>query len=162
METVPEAVKSPANASNHAVKPRRSTKPPSVKASVVAKRVGGQTITQIAHDLEISRPTVYAILDESNIDAALEDGRLGAMKRVPQALCVLDNRLDKNSESAALWLLDKCFDGKDLGNKRMVGDVTLNQTLQVLLRSDSTPETAKDEKLNSPVINVVANESSDK
>lgn len=121
------------------VKPRRSNKPPSVKASVVAKRVNGQSISAIARDVGISRPTVYTILDESDIDKVMADGRLGAMKRVPQALDVLDNRLDKNSESAAIWLLDKCFEGKQETGKRMSGDVTLNQTLQVLLGSGSAP-----------------------
>jgi hypothetical protein len=134
------------------IKRKRSIKPPAVKNEVVARRSLGQTKTQIARDLGIAVNTVSSIVALSDIDAIMEDGRLGTMKRVPQALKTLDVRLEKNSENAALWLLDKCFEGKDLGSKRMVGDVTLNQTLQVLLRADETP---KDEKLNSPIINVI-------
>jgi len=85
----------------------------------------------------------------------MEDGRAGAMNRVPAALKTLDVRLEKNSESAALWLLDKCFDNQQPTGNRLASDVTLNQTLNVLLHSDPPAETANPEKLKSSVISEI-------
>lgn len=131
---------------------RRSTrKAPAIKNAVVSRRLLGEPTAKIARDLGIAVNTVRNITNLTDVDSMMEDGRIGAMKRIPQALKTLDIRLEKNSESAAIWLLDKCFDANEKQGKRMSGDVTLNQTLQVLLRSDET------EKLNSSVINVSEN-----
>jgi hypothetical protein len=62
------------------------------------------------------------------------------MKRVPEALKTLDVRLEKNSESAALWLLDKCFDNNKVQGQRMTSDLTLNQAITVLL-GEQSPQT---------------------
>lgn len=61
------------------------------------------------------------------------------MKRIPKALKTLDVRLEKNSENAALWVLDKCFDNNKVTGGRMTGDTVLNQTLNVLLRGETQP-----------------------
>lgn len=124
-----------------ATKPRRSNKPPSVKTAVIAKRIEGLPKLQIAKDLEISRPTVDAILAESNLDSLMEDGRIQAFRRIPAALQTLDVRLEKNSESAAIWLLDKCFDNAGKGAKphdqgltlaiqNLMGNIQVNQQVQ--------------------------------
>jgi len=100
-----------------ASKTRKSRKAPAVKTAVLAKRVQGQSITNIANDLGITRNTTRAIIDESNLDQLMEDGRIQTLNRVPAALKTLDVRLEKNSENAALWLLDKCFDSKQVASK---------------------------------------------
>ena len=138
---------------------KRSIKPPAIQSEIIARRVSGQNKTRIARELGIAQNTVTSVLALNNVEAMFEDGRIGAMKRIPKALETLDVRLEKNSESAALWLLDKCFDDSKVTGKRMTGDVTLNQTLQVLLKGSDDP---KDEKLKSPVINVIENTPSDK
>lgn len=119
----------------------RSIKAPAVKTEIIARRVQGQSRTKIAKEMGIAPNTVSSIVALSNIDSMMEDGRLGAMKRLPKALDVLDVRLEKNSESAAIWLLDKCFDESKVQGKKMGSDVTLTQTLNVLLHG-STGETA--------------------
>jgi|SRR5580704_3698424 transposase-like protein len=122
------------------VKPRRSNKSPAVKASVVAKRVSGESITQIARDLDITRPTVYAILNETNIDAMLKNQAIESANLIPEALRVARVRLAKDSETMAIetlkntiWPLQEKPHGK-----QMAGDVTLNQTLNVLLSDSHT------------------------
>lgn len=140
------------------VTPRRSNKAPSVKASVIAKRVQGQSIAAIARDVGISRPTVYAILDETDIDRMMKDGRLGVMQQVPEALDTLKVRLEKRSESAAIWLLDKCFENQQPTGKHLAGDLTLNQTLNVLLHSEGE----NPQNLNSPIIKQIESGEKDK
>jgi hypothetical protein len=137
---------------------RRSTrKAPAVKNAVVAKRLAGESTAKISRDLGIAVNTVRNITNLTDVDRMMEDGRAGAMNRVPAALKTLDVRLEKNSESAALWLLDKCFDNQQPTGNRLASDVTLNQTLNELLHSDpasSNPaETSNPEKLKSSIIN---------
>ena len=145
------------------VKPRHSNKAPSVKAQVISKRIQGEPIAKIARDTGISRPTVYTIINEADLDTMFADGRVGVMKRVPQALQTLDVRLDKNSETAALWLLNKCFDNQQPTGNRLASDLTLNQTLNVLLHSDPAPaEPAEASKLKSSVISEIEIQPTDK
>jgi transposase-like protein len=101
-------------ASKKAYKPRTSRKAPAIKRIVLAKRVQGQNITSIANDLGITRNTTRTIIAEANLDQIMQDGQIETLKRVPAALKTLDTRLEKNSENAALWLLDKCFEGKQI------------------------------------------------
>jgi hypothetical protein len=114
-------------------------KAPAIQTQVVARRMAGQPNSKIAKDLGMGVNTVKSIINLTDVDRMMQDGRIGAMERVPQALKTLDVRLEKNSESAAIWLLDKCFENEKPNGKRMSGDVTLNQTLQVLLRSEDKP-----------------------
>lgn len=147
-ETLQTQVGAPTKRQNHSAVRASSRKPTAVQSEIIARRVSGQNKSEIARGLGVARNTVTSVLELNNVEQMFEDGRLGALKRVPQALKTLDVRLEKNSESAAIWLLDKCFDNQQPTGKRMAGDVTLNQTLQVLLR----PETPESDKLKSPVI----------
>jgi transposase-like protein len=88
-------------------KPRRSTKPPHVKAQVIAKRyVENKQIAEIARDTGMSRPTVYAILDEANLDGQIETGRKLSAGLIPQAIKVAEIRLAANSENMAIKVLE--------------------------------------------------------
>src|ERR1700733_4213659 len=109
---------------------RKSTrKAPAIKKAVVARRLIGQSFTQIATDLKIGINTARSISALSDVDSMLENGRLGTLQRIPQALKTLDVRLEKNSESAALYVLDKCFENQKVTGNRMSGDVTLNKSI---------------------------------
>lgn len=121
-----------------AYKPARSRKAPSVKAAVISARVQGISKLQIARDLGMSKNTVNTIIEEANLDQIMEDGRLQTFTRLPAALKTLDARLEKNSENAALWLLDKCFDSSNKGARphdtgltlaiqNLMGNVQVNQ-----------------------------------
>ncbi len=118
-------------------KPRRSRKAPSVKAQVVIQRASGLSKSKIAQDLGITRPTVNAILEESNIERILEDGRLQGAKLIPKALKVMEDRLDKGSEPAGMFVLSKTIwnpDNQGHGSGKMTADIHLNQALQILVR----------------------------
>lgn len=121
----------------------RSTKPPSVKAAVISGRINGNSKLQIARDLRMSKNTVNRILEEADLDALMEDGRLSTLRRVPQALQVLDVRLEKNSENAAIWLLDKCFDGKKIAGKQEPG---LTLAIQNLMGNVTVQSGAQDQQ----------------
>jgi hypothetical protein len=100
-----------------AYKPRRTIKSQAIQNAVIAKHIGGTSKLQISKDLQLAPNTVTSILDLSNVDEVMADGRLATLKRVPAALKTLDIRLEKNSENAAIWLLDKCFDAKNASRK---------------------------------------------
>lgn len=120
------------------VKKRRKTIPPSVKTEVVARRVQHQRITTIANEVGITRPTVYKILKESNIDELLESGRLGIARLIPKAIDVVDQRLTKGSESAAFGVLNGIgVLGKDIQLKsNHMADIHLQVAIQNLLGSN--------------------------
>ena len=126
--------------SNSSVFRKSTRKAPAIKNAVTAKRIAGQSNAQISRDLGIAVNTVKSIARLTDVDRMFEDGRLGTLQRIPEALKTLDVRLEKNSENAALWVLDKCFDNNKVTGQHMTGDTVLNQTLNVLLRG---PETAK-------------------
>lgn len=138
---------------------RKSTrKAPAIKNAVVAKRLAGESNAKISRDLGIAVNTVKSIARLTDVDRMQEDGRIGAMQRIPKALQTLDVRLEKNSESAAIWLLDKCFENQQPTGKHLAGDLTLNQTLNVLLHS----EAENPQNLNSPVIKQIESGEKDK
>jgi hypothetical protein len=99
-------------------KPRSTIKSQAIQNAVIAKHVAGTSKLQISKDLQLAPNTVSSILDLSNVDEVMGDGRLQTLRRVPAALRTLDARLEKNSENAALWLLDKCFESSKIGSKQ--------------------------------------------
>jgi hypothetical protein len=123
-----------------ATKRRRSIKAPGLKAAVVIARANGRDKRKIARDLGIARMTVDTILAEASLDQQIESGRIGCANLITKSIKVIDERLDKGSETAAFGILNPLvLRNESLApTKRMTGDVTLNQTLQVLLRSDSS------------------------
>lgn len=130
--------------------PRKSRKPQAVKTAVIARMAQGENKSSIARDLQITRNCVTAIAEESNIEQVMQDAQLQTLSRVPAALQVLDVRLEKNSENAAIWLLDKCFDAKNAGRKPEPG-LTLaiqnlmgNVTVQSQANESVKQETAID------------------
>lgn len=101
-----------------AIKIRKSRKAPALKTAVTLKRLQGQDKTSISRDLGIARNTVTAILEENDVERIMQDGQIETLRRVPAALRTLDARLEKNSENAALWLLDKCFESSKVQGKQ--------------------------------------------
>jgi hypothetical protein len=132
--------------------PRRSRKPQAIKTAVVAKRANGQNKSSIARDLQITTNCVTAIIEESDIDRILQDGQIETLRRVPAALKTLDIRLEKNSENAAIWLLDKCFDSKKIGRtpdagltlaiQNLMGNVTVATTSNSVASSAESTSTS--------------------
>jgi DNA-binding transcriptional regulator LsrR (DeoR family) len=58
----------------------KSKKPQAVKNAVLSRYVVGFSKAQIARDLSISEPTVYRILDESEIRQIVEEGHSRAVQ----------------------------------------------------------------------------------
>lgn len=88
-------------------KPRRSNKPPLVKAAVIAKAMLGTSNTQIAEDLDINRNTVRAILSESELQQHVKEVRSDLVLGgdLWKARKVMREKLEKGSESAATSIL---------------------------------------------------------
>lgn len=103
-----------------AYKPRRSTKPPGIKAAIVAKRMQNISKRQIAKELDISRTTVTCVLEEANLDQQIESGRIAIGGLIPKAIDVVNKRLDKTSETAAFKVLE------GIGVLRTKSDVQIN------------------------------------
>jgi hypothetical protein len=113
---------------------RISRKAPSVKTAIILKRLQGQDKSSISRDLGVARNTVTTILEENDVEQLMQDGQIETLRRVPAALRTLDARLEKNSENAALWLLDKCFDGKQISGKQP--HIELTQAIQVMFQQN--------------------------
>lgn len=117
-------------------KPKRSTKPPSIKAQVIAKRVNGDSKRQIAHDVGISRQAVRSIINESDIDQQLQSGLVMAAQLIPKSIKVIDMRLDKGSESAAFGILNPLVLSRaaQANPQRMTADVNLQVAINALIQ----------------------------
>ena len=133
--------------------PRKSRKPQAIKTAVVAKRANGQNKASIARDLQITSNCVTAIIEESDIDRIMQDGQIQTLSRVPAALQVLDVRLEKNSENAAIWLLDKCFDAKNASRKPEPGLTLAIQNLMgnVTVQSAETKQPSEAKPIDVPL-----------
>jgi hypothetical protein len=86
-------------------KPRRSIKPIAVQTAVIAKYSAGENKTNISKDLDITRGTVNSILSSHDIEQYLLEGRSDCVRMIPRSIRVIDQRLEKGSETAALAIL---------------------------------------------------------
>lgn len=86
-------------------KPRKSIKPTSVQAAILARSAMGETKTQIANDLGISRTTVHTILSSSEIEREVILGRSRVVQLIPNSIDVIEKKIEKGSETAALAIL---------------------------------------------------------
>lgn len=82
-----------------------SAKPTTVQTAVITKYAQGESKTQIATDLDISRNTVYSILSSNEIEQHVLEGRSRVVSLIPKAIRAVENRLDKNDGSVAIGLL---------------------------------------------------------
>src|SRR6202035_4756441 len=118
-----------------AIKARLSMKPPAVKAAIIAKRANGEDTTKIAKDLGITRNTTRKIIAESNIDRLIESAEVGAAHLIHKSINVLDQRLDKCSESAATFILSNTVfsDRYSKQGKAIAGDTVVQLAINNLI-----------------------------
>lgn len=85
---------------------KRAEKPQVVKTQVIAKHLNGESKSQIARDLDLSRPTVRNILEESEVSSIVEAGRSDCVGLVPDAVSGLKHGIvDKRDWRASATLL---------------------------------------------------------
>ena len=89
----------------HAMK-GKSRKPQIVKNAVLSRYVAGSSKAQIARDLSIAEPTVYRILDESEIRQIVEEGHSRAVQLIPKALDAVEGRLDRGDGRIGISVLN--------------------------------------------------------
>jgi len=75
-------------------------KAPQVQQTVIAKRLRGESKRQIARDLQMGRDTVDRILSESQVEAAVAQGRSRLVELVPKALQVIEAALEQGITAA--------------------------------------------------------------
>lgn len=92
-----------------------------LQAAVLSKYTAGESKVQIAQDLGMHRNTVASILADSEIQQIVMEGRSACVQRIPKSIKVIDQRLRKGSETAALAILRGT-------NVLMNQQVTANQT----------------------------------
>jgi hypothetical protein len=130
-------------------KPRRSTKAPAVKAAVILKRANGEHWSQISKDLQISKNTAKAIVEESEIDRQIENYRGQVIGLIPKAIAAMDTQLSKGDGSLGRQLLgDIGVIGKDaMGakNSAVEGMQAMFKQCQVLI-NQAAPEPAPSPK----------------
>ena len=98
----------------------KSKKPQAVKNAVLSRYVAGSSKAQIARDLNISEPTVYRILDESEIRQIVEEGHSRAVQLIPKALGAVEGRLDRGDGRIGISVLH------GTGVLKTGGNVTVN------------------------------------
>lgn len=128
------------------LKQRKSRKAPAIKTSVIVQRAQGKAKSHIARDLGITHNTVNRILEESDIERQLSSGELAAFQLMHKSLNVLDKRLDKESESAATYLLSNTLFSERYSKKGQVApsDVVVNLAIQNLINPAPQVEKAID------------------
>jgi hypothetical protein len=125
----------------------KSKKPQAVKNAVLSRYVAGSSKAQIARDLNISEPTVYRILDESEIKQIVEEGHSRAVQLIPKALDAVEGRLDRGDGRIGISVLNGTGVLKPGGNVIInIGNVGAQQWVHLQLqkeldsRSQATPE----------------------
>lgn len=88
-----------------ATKRRKSMKPAVVQAAIIARSAIGDSKSQIAKDLNVSRGTVYSVLSGNEIEQEQLIGRSRCVRLIPTSVDVIEKRLEKGSETAALAIL---------------------------------------------------------
>ena len=84
-----------------------STKPPAIKAAVIARYVEGKPKAKIARELAIDRETVTRILDEPGTKEAIEASRKRCLELLPKAERAVERQLDEGDGDLGLRLLEK-------------------------------------------------------
>ena len=111
----------------------RAAQNPSIVAQVIAKRTSKQSVRSIAQEVGISVPTVNKILDQSEIDLHIRQGKTRIVKMLPTALDNLEAYLEDGDKQVSLELvrgtgvMKLTKDGDD-GNQNS-GGVTINLAL---------------------------------
>lgn len=82
-----------------------SNKPPAVQAAVVVKAIEGESKCQIAQDLGISRNTVTAILEDTELSKLVLEGKTKLHRLIPKSLGSLEYALDKHKTPEAILIL---------------------------------------------------------
>lgn len=83
----------------------KSNKPPSVQAAVVVKALNGDSKSQIARDLEISRNTVNAILEDSELSKLVLEGKTTLHRLIPKSLAAFDYAITRHKIPEATIIL---------------------------------------------------------
>jgi hypothetical protein len=86
-----------------------SNKPQAIKTAVVAKTLAGESKTQIANDLDITRNTVNRILEESELNDYVLRGKSRIHEMIPKSILAVDNALSGANPNAnvGMWLLER-------------------------------------------------------
>ena len=115
----------------------KSKKPQAVKNAVLSRYVAGSSKAQIARDLSISEPTVYRILDESEIRQFIEEGHSRAVQLIPKALDAVEGRLDRGDGRIGISVLNGTGVLKPGGNVTVnVANVGALQWMQLQLQEE--------------------------
>lgn len=82
-----------------------STKSQVTKTAVLAKAVLGESKSQIAEDLGITRDTVRRILDESELATLVAEGKTGVYQLIGKSIKAFEHALDKHKTAEATVIL---------------------------------------------------------
>jgi len=129
------------SAAGNAGKRPRTTKAPAIVGAVLAKRANGANKAQIARDLKMSTNTVNKILDESEFDVQIAEGRRACVGLIPKAVTAVNTQLSRGDGTLGLKLLE---------NLQVIGESAANpknnthleevfQSVQVLIQGDNKP-----------------------
>lgn len=68
---------------------------PSKKIAILAKRAAGESKASISRDLHVAHNTVTKVLNETDFEQAVSEGRFGCVKLIPRAINGLGMAMDK-------------------------------------------------------------------
>ena len=116
----------------------RSTKAPAIIGAVLEKRVHGASKAAIARDLKLSHNTVDKILEQTEIDARIAEGRSKALGLIPNAIEGAKLAMAKGDGSTSIRFLegigvlgdDKASRGNGMGTDAALNVAIRNLYLQ--------------------------------
>jgi hypothetical protein len=95
----------PANPSNSGKK-SRSTIAPATKNAILAKRASGQSKLSIARDVHVAPGTVRKVLDETDFDQLIEQGRNDCADLLPEAIKGLKRAFERGEGATCCRFLE--------------------------------------------------------
>jgi predicted transcriptional regulator len=82
-----------------------TSKSPAVQAAVIAKHMIGESKSQIAEDLGMSRVTVNHILSDSEIANMIAEGKSSIVRLIPKSIKAFERAIDKGKTPEAETIL---------------------------------------------------------
>ena len=81
-----------------------SNKPQVLKTAAIAKAAVGESISQIAKDLDVSRPTIHRILSEAEFGSLVDAGKYSLYDKIPEAAELYGKKVTKDWKEAKDFL----------------------------------------------------------
>jgi hypothetical protein len=125
---------------DRAVKPRKIRNAPGIKTSIIQQRLSGKSKRSIANELKIGRNTVTKVLQDSNVEQALNAGLLSCAPLIPKAVQALEKTLDRGDGALGLKFLNDIGVLGDRKGNAAPESLHLTQAVSIMFKTKDLPQ----------------------